>query len=422
MTGTGVFEPFDPPDEGDGPIRLIAFYLLLPGCVSMPSGSTFTFHLPDDARQLAGHLMYVSENSEPWESAGTSLVSLRFFQLSVPQLPLGVGDVLFDLINSVTPDLGISKSKPDHTMDDLTTIRTVVEAVTEIEDEANHDELSGAFDRCLEWCHKLSRAYRIALRLPIPLVTYDNSPPAVPWVVREWRKNQLVSVKRGLLMLHFHSPEEFAIPELDEEALNSVGGYLQALSNDFVGLPYIEHRLEARRAITLNGQYGVGVILAYAATEVLFDSVLKLLLWEEGLSARESANRYFKAGLRHRVRTAFHPRVGGQWALNGSSPIGRWAQELAPVRHRVVHAAYVPTRTEALNALALTESVEDFLSARVARSTPFPRTALLLLGKRRLKERGLWSRRFEAIQSAQEEWFPQFELWQKKLTEAIEAL
>lgn len=119
-----------------------------------------------------------------------------------------------------------------------------------------------------------------------------------------------------------------------------------------------------------------------------------MLLWEESLSEdnTEEAIDVLTGDLARRVRSHYHPRLGGQWVLRGAGPLSRWYEVTAGLRNRVVHRGYRPSSNEAESSLQALHDLEKFIADLLAeRSQRYPRTAVAMLGANGLAQRGKWS-------------------------------
>jgi hypothetical protein len=130
----------------------------------------------------------------------------------------------------------------------------------------------------------------------------------------------------------------------------------------------------------------------------------------------------FGVGLQRRASQHLGGRLGGDWNTRGQGPIGSWAQRLAPLRHRVVHSGYVPTRKEAREAVTIVASVDNHVKVRLADNrTRYMRTTLLAVGEPRLKREGLWEgelKRFAEQADEEPAWIPMFLAWREQLLQA----
>lgn len=127
---------------------------------------------------------------------------------------------------------------------------------------------------------------------------------------------------------------------------------------------------------------------------------LRGMLVEEGQAAEvDPMFSDARGGLRTRLRTQYSARLGGQWDLDAlTEEIGHWMLTTQGLRHRVVHAGYVPDDSDLKEAGHGAELLGAFVSERLAsRRYRFPRLALSVLGQAGLERRGLLSSRMSTL-------------------------
>jgi hypothetical protein len=156
---------------------------------------------------------------------------------------------------------------------------------------------------------------------------------------------------------------------------------------------YKERRIDAQYALWSLGQYGECCVQAAIAAEVLFDSVLGMLLWEEcraGKTSAEEATEIFSTDLIPRLRGHFHNRIGGTWSFKAGH-LRAWDAHVATIRNRVVHAGYQPDGDEANAALDTIFQLERFVVRRlVDRFSKYPLTSILFVGQPGFERVGRW--------------------------------
>ncbi|MGW7259011.1 hypothetical protein [Streptomyces sp. NPDC054834] len=186
----------------------------------------------------------------------------------------------------------------------------------------------------------------------------------------------------------------------------------------------MDRSLEASTFMRRDGDYGNAVIHAELSSEIVLDSILALLLWEEQLQAPsiDAAIAVFddsRGGLTIRVRREYAPRLGGIWDPEKQGPVQDWARKLARLRGRVVHRGYRPTETEAVAALSASAALLNFIKGRLAaKARKFPRTALLVLGEPGLRRLGGWKAAEEYLEASQhrpDDWFREYAAWRSKV-------
>ncbi len=430
----------------------------------LPSGTTWMFALDEEVEWLRGVAQAPTPGSETFprdQLDGRNFVSFRFWQTSKERgdpfpspglqevmkeiLPFddvaasrigiaGWGDEGEALLDETDDDLEGARLEENTDEDDedaydpdeqsfLTESITVIEAVTPLLPSERQSDVLEALQRVMSSLNEFSRVYRLANKIYMVPLSYELLPASgVYWATRDpftspggWDD--------GLELLLFPDrlPGRAEHPELDEERLKKLTLYWDVWIRGGPLLPYSERSLDARLALENSGDYQNCIVQCQIAIEVLFDTLLQLLQWEEGVAPRDAANVLYREGLEKRVRSHFPPRLGGDGNSKGRGVVARWAQQVAPLRHRVVHTGYRPTRDEALEAMAILAELDDFVRDRlIERRTRYPRSTLMTLGSPGLKRYGVWSGKIRAFaEHADEEpnWIHAFNVWRHTLLE-----
>jgi hypothetical protein len=189
---------------------------------------------------------------------------------------------------------------------------------------------------------------------------------------------------------HYNEIRRMVPHDLDADSQQRMLSTLSAMAIEDPVVPYLELSSEARRAFDREGDSRGAVIHSQAACEVLLDSVLQALLWEEGMAPSDAAKGFFSSnsalGGRLRRSDTYASRLGsGNWRLDGSGPVATWYKNLANLRNRCVHAGYRPTSNEALAASRAQHDLRDFVADRlVDRQRRYPRVASIFTSRARL--------------------------------------
>src|SRR5262249_42418842 len=198
------------------------------------------------------------------------------------------------------------------------------------------------------------------------------------------------------MLLHFNLPRDVSPDILDDEELERLGAAVRFVQTKHPLFPYTERALDSRIALVRAGDTKTALILTQIAMESLLDSVLSLILWEDGMSPEDAADKVFAGGFVTRLRREFAGRLGGAWDVTRSGPAHDPGTDLIRVRGRVVHADYMPRRDEAWQAIEAATRMDEFIRDRLAdRRNRYPKTTLLFLGVEGLTNRGLWGARIE---------------------------
>ena len=198
------------------------------------------------------------------------------------------------------------------------------------------------------------------------------------------------------------------------------------LSHTIVENPFGAYSLrskEASAALYQRGDTSDAVVKGQIAAEVLLDTILMSMLWEEGLDPADAALEVFEDSLATRVRKQYARRLGGNWSASGKGPIAAWVWNMARLRGCVVHGNYAPTRDEAKRALTALDGLDSFLRRRlVAKRLQYKRTTLMLLGRPGLERLGGWSGqivKFMDTEAGNEpDWRLTLKHWRERLNQA----
>lgn len=273
-------------------------------------------------------------------------------------------------------------------------IRSVVEAVVTTVRKPGSDPnevLGTALGRCVDAIAEMSRSMRASGRPPVEVVAIPKLPPFIMVSANSPNEEPVYHL--------WHVPDSPPpVPKptsLSEMELEEAALRFRLHMEGFQANTYGEAFHEAGLAHYVRGDNAAAVIWAHVAVEVLLDSVLQMMLWEEGVRPREALVLFAK-GLRERVRSSFQSRLGGDWNLV-KGPMAEWGGNggLAELRGRVVHRGYRPTREEATRALETIENIQKFLMGRVRmKRTRYPRTTMLSVGRATLEREGLFTGEF----------------------------
>lgn len=422
------------PDAGGWP-RAAVFAIALRDPVPFADGTTFTWQLASPSARVNGPTVSLQCLDGTLVEVGpqSTVVSLTVSQLhrrAPDETHSLVDDAMLVLTSSAA---GVAHSDPDRPTTE--TLRTIVAATTLVESEwdflsreradAGYPDVVG---RCLDLLYRQVRAVRLVEQSAIPELTYERIVPVIPYLWREARSGRAIG-EPGLLVLDHANIHEGRPTQFSPEAMDQYTQQLERLNvGDTLAL-YRERRLEARLALSRDGQPAEAAVQAAIAAEVLLDGVLGMILFEDKILGREQSNEpavaAFSTNLSRRIRGCFHPRLGGRWTFSTGGPIAAWNEATAGLRNRVVHRGYRPTRDEAEASVRALNELEGFVCNRLAdRSSTYPRSALAVLGRRGLESRGHWHRsRFstESIGPVMD-FLSSYRAWRDLIDEEVEAL
>lgn len=396
-------------------MKIAHFFILLPEALPLRDGFELEIRrtLPleaidelhassgdTDAQKLIAHL----------EISAT----LKFWHSSEQASHVSAVDQLFRIAQKSFKDLpkgsGISENY------ELQSDSTVVEIVAPL-DEDVENPMSAAFDRGISHVREFQRALFASTRIPLTLITRERLPPLIPCGIRKvGPAKEEGPASLSLFQLNWNIIPLSRGDVLSRLEMENVHHALEAQPGQRVFASFLDLWRQAQNAFRINGDYRATSLFSAVSAEVLLDDLLCHLFWEEGLRPEE-ASEVFECGLMKRVRTHFHPRLGGSgWDAIQPGPVRDWHRHIAGLRHRVIHAGYEPTLAEARQALASLDELQAFVVSRLTTQRALrghPRTTMSFVGRDLMKARGWWSRRLKNIQDDPQEphWVSTFMRW-----------
>lgn len=254
--------------------------------------------------------------------------------------------------------------------------------------QAAEELVEPALDAAIDAVRDFQSAYHAVTRQPLSFLTRELLPPIVPYVVRAYRQIEAKdSADIRLLVANSNVSSVSQMPTLGPDLVDNV---YRAGSQKPSLLTYLDLYQQGSSALFVRGNTRETVVMMAAASEALLNIVLCHMRWEDGLTPEESAETWPNS-LSARVKKQYSICLGGDWNMGGNGPVGKWAKNVAAVRHRVVHGGYLPSRAEAKQSLESLEGLLSFVGDRLVYGRnlrKYPRTASELL-----KESGLQRRR-----------------------------
>lgn len=365
---------------GDDP-KLIVFLAALHEPIGIPRGSIYSF---DEGREAAlgevnlhNPFVQVAPNLSPapGSDAQQLFVSLKFWQMRSGRAAIReqmemVDKVLHDLTGRNAP------TKNERQSAALEGFVTVVEMVTYLEVD-REDAVSEAFDRCLARLGVVTGAYSTATHQGLPPVTRERLSSFILFVLRSLEQPYSWTGP-SVLMTHYNDAIREAPRELDEETSRVMMDLVRGEIVRNPVRPYLELTEESLRTANREGDYRSAVINLQSADEVLIDSLLAGMLWEEQVTAEEAA-QILNRPLKTKLASEFHPRLGGSWQpdVRGGA-VGDWYATVPALRGRCAHGGYQPTRDELGGAQQAHKTLVTFATERLkARQKRFPLTAAM---------------------------------------------
>lgn len=411
-------------DDGPGFVVgdvLAYFFIPLPEPIGLPVDIPFPFTKYEDveatvARAIAG--------GDP-DPLVDEMVSLRVHRGVWTQPLGGIDNYVVARVEQVLPWLtSPSGVKPGPLPDDGTPLPevTLVEAAVLV-DPDDDDAMTQAFDLALERIHALQQAYFISTRTPTTLVRRESLPMAIAHAVAEVTDGGLVE-RSGitLFMCNMNLPNGLTEVDLHDPTDQFAQALHRTLNNDFMS-PYFDATRDAQVAHYLRGEFRSAAIHYATASEALLQNVLLYMLWEERRSPAEGVAEYFRPGngLRNRLKQLYAPRLKGAWRFDKPGPLQTWDRDTANLRHRAVHAGYLPTAAECAASEIGVRALTAFIADRLASTAVigrYPRTAVATVGIPRLEDRGVWNGRIRRLTEDTEQpiWHERFNRWREVWT------
>lgn len=233
----------------------------------------------------------------------------------------------------------------------------------ESETEAIEEEkLSDGFDQCLEGLNAILVGYAVITSdTDARLVGLRSLPPLLLWRLFQARTDKEIST--GILMLDLRGMpyrKESLSPEECWRITNAATAYIHN-SNPFL-LPTEINRSALGNLRT--GAYRLAVIQAQCAVEVFLNRLLELLLHSEGRSPTD-IQAYFQPprSFISRVKSEYHPRIGGNFNIAGNGAVGKWYRHLYGTRNAVIHGGAYVDHATAHRSLAAGNSVVGYVGS-----------------------------------------------------------
>ncbi len=298
----------------------------------------------------------------------------------------------------------------------------------QVPEEIEIDDLSDPLLRSLNCIQHLVRAYRITTDWLVPEPTYQRMRP---WILTATRAIDAVGQPKvhSVTYLSHRNLRDAPPRRLDDGQLLQWQSSVQLLSAKDPAALYRERMIDAEYSLAVAGDYGAAVINAALATEVYLDSLLGLLHWERYGGAPLANGKIDRAvaalskDLRPRIRSEYHPLIGGRWDLNATGPLQSWNAQVARVRNRIVHRGYRPGPSEAADTLnAVNQFVNWVADLLAARASQFPRTASMMVTPDRMRRQNVPERvitTIDGLARTEPPWRDNYSAWRDRVDAAI---
>jgi len=414
-------------------IRLVRYFFALPEPLSLPDGHQA--------------VMYVGDRDGSESRDDDPLVSVIFHQVDAAA---GRADAAMDALRqTIDRAEGTPRSTKKWSSPKTPTPWTVVEAVTQWEspDEIPDEDVNrpthwspraDPFSRCLDATRRVVRAYRQATETPYGIPAYVRIPsPTLVFqadgireaIELDGRPAEVVrpdgtwSGPDVMLLEHTNFPDPLRGRDFSADVEVR---FVHWLGEQERGNPlnlWRERFIEARRAHDVLGEEGQAIVLANTSCEVMLDTILALLLWEEGVTVEDAVPVFEEGKTLRRVSKELAPRLGGNWSTEDGI-VADWYRSAYRLRHRIVHGGYAPTARQASEAIEAAAGLQRSVMDRIAaRRITYKRSALMTLAEEGLRRRELWSgqikRFFEEVGPTEPPWRASFTDYHRALVAAL---
>jgi hypothetical protein len=280
----------------------------------------------------------------------------------------------------------------------------------------NNDVMGPTLTRCIDGLIRIVNSYRHAEKILLPtpsrerlgLTVMASTRPANPdagsWDAQGHTVLNTFAMFRQPFLRGGENPSKGMIEHMALEAMGHPIAALMSLQADL------------NSAFACEGNYRGTVLLAHSSSEVLLDTALMGMLYEEGRSPADSLTVFAKP-LKTRLLTEYHKRLRGTWDTGGTHPVAVWLRDLLLLRHRVAHAGYSPSSEEAEAArnahFALGTHLRDRLAINVKK---YPLTAGMLVTRGGFDRRNMRSKSVDAaLRTNGDETLGKFLAWHAEL-------
>lgn len=291
--------------------------------------------------------------------------------------------------------------------------------------------LDGALDKAIEQVETLQQCVAAVTQRAVQLLTRSHLMPII-YVHLGYLNRSGVPTYDELIEFEVEgasAPSSYGLePEwLTEEQVEDVGLFADQFASQAAFSAYTDVRREAYVQVSIQGNSRTGVVTLATAGEVFLDTLLLHLLWEEEIDPFVVDSTVGLSGeFAARVAKNLPRRLGGNWDPNGSSPVGRYFQDLVYVRNRVVHTGHRPTRVEMNAALTALVNLEHFVGDRLCVRkiiNQYTRTAMAFLARRGIEARRAWTKPVETLVNdpSQPSWMDSFARWRHFVDRSIDS-
>lgn len=447
MTESGRLGPVaaDPvlPDPARVP-RVATFFAHYPETLALRDSETFCIALDAPLCGFARTSMHLREGDSPfWLDPTLShslAVSVRFHRGKHNRdIVTEHDETLMSVVQSVTGDsFPDFKQVPQDAVSDspeglsehdaLADMEyTVVEMTTQVAMpvkshweacEPNDYIMGPTLTRCIDGLIQVVDAYLFAEKISIPSPARERLGPAIIGATRSADPGQGGwDAPSHYIINHFAtlSGQYFIVGTQTPDTLKKMHSYLAFASVGHPSIALWHLQADLNNALYHTGNFRAVLMFAHSASEMLMDTALMAMLFDEGKTPQEAVAIFAKP-LKTRMLTEYHDRLGGVWVPQGSSVVAVWLRDVLLIRHRVVHAGYSPHYEEARVAREAHFSLGQYLRDRLTvRAKQYPFTAGMLVTAPGFARRGIRTKATEDATRAGTIRLKEFVAWRNDL-------
>jgi hypothetical protein len=282
----------------------------------------------------------------------------------------------------------------------------------------SNEVMGPTLTRCINEFIRIINAYRFAEKIMIPSPSRERVGPLIISATRTAGPEQAGwDTERHAVINYFAvSRQPTLIGTQSPSTMVEMTNYLVFEEIGHPSIAIMQLQADLNTAFYQEGNSRSTVLFAYSASEVLLDTALMGMLYEEGRSPEEAVTVYEKP-LKTRILTEYHDRIGGSWTSKGSHPVAIWMQDSLVLRHRVAHAGYLPSVDEAEKARTAYFSLGRHLRDRLAVNVKkYPMTSSMLVTRGGFERRNMRTKAVnQAIESTTMEVVAEFVSWRSRV-------
>lgn len=422
----------DPAEDG---IPGLWFFLPLPHPIGLPAGWRSELALPPPALLRSGRLTSGLASSllihqvEPTRHGYLEDMA-ELMSFAIQTMKSGTEERSRVDLDRFMDEVGNSLSP-------LHSIRTIAEIAVPGFDGIDEDEVLRALDLAISHVRWVQRAVAMATSSGVRLIARETLPPSVPtfagvahFTTADDPKPRPPEVRSGIEYFIPNCAPSSALgirPEpFDARMLDRVARFSDHVISGAPFDVYTDIRREAMVQRSFDGNSRLAVVALASAGEVLLDTALLHMLWEEHVPPRDAAALFDRnEGHTARVSRQFPGRLGGGWYPEANSPAGRYLRDLVRLRHRVVHAGHDPSSEELEAAWSALFDLERYLGDRLAAGSnlkKYGRTAMAWMAESGLRQRNRWTRFIRELGDDRREpsWVETFGRWRRHVDRALD--